>query len=281
MRIIVPAVLATALLTASASAADTVPADPSTKQQLKPGQGLVGSIDYAQDIDWIRLVLTPGENYLAALDEYDNGVVSEIDIYDAKKRLVGRQADENVDDFGGGYARAVKFIAPSNPLYLAYKLRPAARGSTFPDRYAVSLRRSCAHNTKTKCVAQLGASHTSDLGSLDDANWYRIALQTGRTYALYGAYGKSFACDPDGRGFWVAFGLADPAGKIVLKPQITGGTDPDDGSCTVLEDLVGTYKVPRTGTYFVIVQAGGNDGVNERGSFTLKAVTGTSAGAQP
>ena len=254
----------------TAQAADQVPAGPATKQVLRNNTRVDGSVDFPQDVDWTRLVVTPGEDYVAvALEEqYD---FTEIDILDANRRLIAKQVARNVFSYDIDY-HAVKFIAPSTPLYLVYKIDPA-RGlyphDPYPRTYVETLRRSCAHNSRTRCTAEVNVSHTSDLASDGDANWYRIGLKAGQTYTLTAKDFFTQSCDPTGgRTLQAKFGINDPSGKVVVKPSIQDGHD--NGTCPSTEAPVASFKAAKTGGYYVVVTTAPSTTTPGQGQFTVR-----------
>ena len=217
--------------------------------------------------------MKPGQNYIAGMSI--DAAIGEIDIYDAKRKLVARQTDFNGPPFGGSIL--VQFIAPTAPLYLAYTLKPS-HGTRYPARYTAGLFDSCAHNKATRCTAPIGKQTALDVQYGGEGAWYRVTLQAGRTYTLGGAYNAAFACDFDEPGQTV-LGLADASGKAVVKPRPVKIVYGDgDKQCNNPQDKaqpelpVFSYKPTRTGTYYVTLQA--NDGYSRDGGsvfFTLKA----------
>ena len=265
--------------TSAAHAADQVPASTATKQTLRNNQQLEGSIDYPQDVDWTKLTVTPGENYVATLSNQEHDF-TELDIYDARKRLIAKQVAENVFPYDFEY-RAIKFIAPSTPLFLAYKIDPSKGyypDDPYPRQYHESLTRSCAHSTKTRCTAEVNVSHTSDLGYTDDANWYKISLKAGQTYTLTARDYFIESCDPTGgRELSARFGINDPNGKVIIKPTVQDGYD--TGRCPGVEAPVGSFKAAKTGTYYVVVTTADYSVSPGQGQFTVR--TGVVKAARP
>ena len=255
-------VLAGALIGLGASgqvqAADQVPAGPATKRTVKLGQRLQGSIDYPQDVDWTRIIVKPGENYVAGIGNFD-GLTTEIDIYHAKHRLVAKDKAGNAPPFAG--ADAVKFLAPSSPLYIACKLGKSSSGTRYPAGYAVAFFSSCAPKTATRCTAEIGEQRTFPIRYADDAGWYRVPLQAGHGYTLGATYNAAFACDFESAGT-ANVGLADACGKIVVKPSpVHIAYDDGDKQCPDPKDAAQpkrpafSFRAAKAGTYYVTVQS--------------------------
>ncbi len=218
--------------------------NPQTSGRIALGETLTGSNEYASDIDWFRVDLTAGTEYV-----FD--VTGDIQADGSRSthtlRLVDSTGAELAGEEGRGYFNPVN----SGTYYLA------VQGTAHATSYALSVGiDDYANGTATTGVLVPGTSITGTCHGSNDQDWIKITLTAGHSYAfsLEGLdSGGGTLADPD-------LHLHDSQG-LELAGNLNGGFG---------RDAHLTHIATVGGTYYLSVGAQFNGG-NNTGTYTLTA----------
>jgi hypothetical protein len=219
-----------------ASAAD-IPGNRSTKAVLKPGPRYSGSSDFRGDSDWYRVNLEAKTNY--AFGIASDGACTELNLRDAAGKVL-RTGGSCVSGTEGGFefqtAAAGTYFVDAKDLDAGIQ-----DGHGYPVLFSLSFRRDCRGDFLTACALQPGETRHSSLASAVDEDYYRVKLDSQRSYtiAFKAGGGKDLV-------------LIDRDRHIFASP---GTFVPQSG-----------IKVPKSGTYFVDVSSFDDSG----GTYTFR-----------
>ena len=225
---------------------DLVPGDPTSAAQHQLATSTTGLIDFGLDHDWYRLSLVAGRTYQFSVqgDRSTDHPLSDPTL--ALSDATGRQLDFN-DDFDGLEPQLTYTPVISGDYFLDVGAYSGLIGAFILASIEVtpnvdSLDDYLASNLTTGEL-QIGAPPIEAVINSDaDRDWFRVALQAGRSFG-FKVEGLSLQ-DPD-------LTLRDAQGTAVGNVDDSGGSR---SPCL-------TYVAPADGIYFVDVSSHGNLGV--------------------
>lgn len=223
-----------------------IPSDQRSSVSLTTFSGanvLASEIASAYDHDWFRVALQTGHQYRFNAGGFDTTL--------ALRDATGQQLAFN-DDSNGSFNSEITFLATATGTYYLdvsgcensigiYLLQ--AIDITPPTHSPADILAS----SQTSATLVVGASTSSNIGFVNDHDWFRIDLQAGHQYRF------------NAGGFDSTLALRNAAGQ-----QLAFN---DDSNGTLNSEI--TFSVTSTGTYFLDVAGWASNGL---GAYTLQAV---------
>ena len=270
-----------------------VAADTTTTATVAVGGTVTGDIETLGDRDWFAVTLEAGKTYRLDLEgtPTEKGTLEQPylqGVYDTNGDLI----DGTTDDNGGWINNSrVYFTATTSGTY--YVATSSAHDNYVPGQknggaagtYTLSvteLAADVAADITTTATVAVGGTATGEIESLDDRDWFAVALEAGKTYQ-FDLEGKS--TDKGTLGNPHLRGIHNAAGVL-----IDGTTDEDSGRWNSSQVYFtaatsGTYYVAasehygeRTGTYALTVTEVADDFFADTGTTATVAVGGTARG---
>jgi serralysin len=241
--------LAALLLAAPAARAADIPGDKSTKATITPGPArFEGVLDKAGDSDWYRITLKAGRNYAFESASFCDTKVALRNAAGKVLKTSGFANDNGDDGFEFRSATTkdyfVEYFDAAPDVCLEY-------AGPYPHGYSGNVAMEVRGDTTTRGTIAPGQTIVSLLNWGYDQDFFRTQLRAGRSYTvtLGGANGEA---RPGGSRAWVV----DPKGKVIAPGSPS--YDPPAG-----------FKVPKNGTYYVVVA--GDD--YDNGPYTVGLTT--------
>lgn len=210
--------LAGLLLPAAAMAAD-IPGNSGTQARLTQGNPKSSDLDGLKDRDWFRVNLTGGQQYAFR----NSGAGSRL--LDRNLRVLGHDAGSLDEDTG------FEAEAPYTGLYFLDVNGPQSPDDPPDNKYGYTVRYNtdCASDNTTACSLTLGKPQQRIITFFGDADWFKVKLDRGKTYAV--------KLDDD---FRYAAEILDVNGNV-LRTDASGP--------------IRDFRPPRSGAYFIAVFA--------------------------
>jgi hypothetical protein len=228
---LVVATLTAAVGSIGDAAAGDIPASRSTKVTLTIGTTpTAGTWEYVGDSDWYKVKLTAGQNYAFRLNEV--GDASSLTLTLRGPNGASIKVSEGDDDSDAGLAFVPKV---SGTYYLDARLGGFSDGAS--GAYQITAGPDCAQGPRTTCKLQLGIRQDRQILFSADADWYGIAMTTGRSYDIA-------VHDVDGIFIGLELELLDSTGRVVATGEQSTAFD---------RDLRG-FVAPASGTYYAQVR---------------------------
>ena len=221
---------------------DDYTAGTNTTGTVAVGASVEGEVEVARDRDWFAVALEAGKTYRIDVKGADSGLGSLEDpylhgIHDADGKLI---LSTDADDGGNGRDSRVKFRPTEDGTYYI-----AAGGNDNDEHtgtYRVAVQEVANPNTDdysagtdTTGEVEVGGSATGELDLSSDHDWFKVALEAGRTYRF------DLGREDLSAGYWYPglLGLHDSDGNLIA------GT----GDANALAEFTATED----GSHFVVV----------------------------
>ncbi|WP_310475484.1 pre-peptidase C-terminal domain-containing protein [Sandarakinorhabdus sp.] len=246
----------------SSNQVDDYSANSSTSGVLAVGSSQAGNIDIQNDRDWFRVSLQSGQTYRFDLGDY---VTGEGSLWNASIDLLNASGVSQVTAFAGnttGFgarARISDFVAPTSGTYYLSVQSNFGDGSYVVKALQISQPSASdiqSMNAQTVGRLTVGGEQFSRIDTAGDADWFGIALESGRTYQfdLFGA--------PSADGT-----LPDPALSVFDSSGNVLAFDDDSGIGS--NARIREFLVAEGGIYFV---SAATLAPSATGTYTLRAV---------
>ena len=248
----------------TATADDDFPNDTTTTGEVDVGGSVTGTIEFGDDVDWVKVDLEADTRYQIDLEGADTGRGTLVD--PAIEFLADSMGDgiadtEDSDNGVGKNARAIYTPTAADAYYVSVSSETSAPGT-----YTVSVIVLGANGaseadtdfpdtTSTTGRVEVGASATGNIHTGGNRDAFRVDLERGKTYQidLEGAgTNKGSLVDPQ------LFAIANAAGSSI------SGAENNDISGSNLNSRV-TLTPTATGSYYVLVRGNGTG----TGTYTL------------
>ena len=248
----------------TATADDDFPNDTTTTGEVDVGGSVTGTIEFGDDVDWVKVDLEADTRYQIDLEGADTGRGTLVD--PAIEFLADSMGDgiadtEDSDNGVGKNARAIYTPTAAGAYYVSVSSETSAPGT-----YTVSVIVLGANGaseadtdfpdtTSTTGRVEVGASATGNIHTGGNRDAFRVDLERGKTYQidLEGAgTNKGSLVDPQ------LFAIANAAGSSI------SGAENNDISGSNLNSRV-TLTPTATGSYYVLVRGNGTG----TGTYTL------------
>ena len=248
----------------TATADDDFPNDTTTTGEVDVGGSVTGTIEFGDDVDWVKVDLEADTRYQIDTEGADTGRGTLVD--PAIEFLADSMGDgiadtEDSDNGVGKNARAIYTPTAAGAYYVSVSSETSAPGT-----YTVSVIVLGANGnseadtdfpdtTTTTGRVEVGASATGNIHTDGNRDAFRVDLERGKTYQidLEGAgTNRGSLVDPQ------LFAVADSTGSSL------SGTQNNDISESNLNSRV-TLTPTATGSYYVLVRGSGTG----TGTYTL------------
>ena len=243
---------------------DDFPNDTTTTGEVDVGGSVTGTIEFGDDVDWVKVDLEADTRYQIDLEGADTGRGTLVD--PAIEFLADSMGDgiadtEDSDNGVGKNARAIYTPTAAGAYYVSVSSETSAPGT-----YTVSVIVLGANGaseadtdfpdtTTTTGRVEVGASATGNIHTDGNRDSFRVDLEVGKTYQidLEGAgTNRGSLVDPQ------LFAIADSTGSSI------SGAENNDISSSNLNSRV-TLTPTATGSYYVLVRGNGTS----TGTYTL------------
>jgi hypothetical protein len=229
---------------------DTVASNVSTTGSIAMNGTVAGRIDYARDVDWYRVSLAAGQDYVVNVRGAPSGSGTLADprfvgVYNQAGAIIAGSGNSNAA--GTLDAQSVFRPATAGTYYLAVGADNDGVGTYSLSIETLANSLDIPGNATTTARVAVGGILTSQIDTAGDVDWVRVRLTAGVTYRIdeRGA--------PSGDGT-----LRDP--KIVAVYNAAGQALPGSGN----DDSAGslnasvTLTAPQTGDFFIAAAAYGS-----------------------
>ena len=257
------------VLSSTSTSVDAIGNTPATAANLSIGSATSARIDPIRDVDWFRVTLTAGQNYVINQRGVGSGAGTLADpeiqgIYDANGVIIPGTGNNN----SGGTQDAQTSFQPliSGAYFIGASAHNDVTGSYTLRIETAAATTDLPANATTSATLQLGGVLRSDIGSAGDVDWIRVSLTAGTVYTIQqlgSPTGDGSLGDP------LIVGVFDATGQAL---RASGDDDSGQGTNALV-----TLAAPATGTYFV---AAGAYGANF-GTYSLSLSAGTADNTAP
>ena len=256
-------------LLSATSASDTVGNTTASAAALTVGTTLSGAVNFARDVDWFKVSLSAGQNYVVDVRGVASGAGTLGDpqfvaVYNSSGVIIAGTGNDDAN----GTLDAQDFFRPtsSGSYYVAVGAADDGTGS-----YKVSVQTALASddiadNATTSTTLALNGTLSSSIGTPGDVDWVKVTLSAGLSYniaELGSATGNGTLVDPQILGVYNAQG------------QALANSSDDDGGTGANAQV--TVTAPTSGSYY-IAAGGHGDGT---GSYQLKLTPAAPDSAAP
>ncbi len=218
---------------------DDIPADTSTSAALQLGQSATSQFEAPSDVDWWRVVLTPGLSYLLDTPLMEAG------FYDAAGNPVSGLINSDL------YGQAAISVTTAGTYYVGLRYGVVGDNPTYPISYTtkLTLNDTIVGNATTSAVLPNNVLVRGTIDTPTDHDWYKVSFEAGMSSAI------QINQDDEIDSGSITVTIRDASGNI-----LTSMNSDDDFRAQAL------WEAAYTGTYYVDVSGHYNEG------YTLEAV---------